>query len=295
MDQRPLVSVVIPTYQRRAVLEEAIRSVLAQTYERFEVLVEDDGSTDGTAEMVAGLGDPRVRYAWAPNKGYPAPVRNAAVRRAKGELVAFLDSDDVWLPEKLEKQVTALLRDASLLGVSCRSDTLPPTARKVTLVADDRPSFAEVLRHGGGILNSGTVLRREILDAVGLLDEDRAVRAVEDFDLWLRVLARRDRSILVLADRLFLYRQSEDAITSRDERVHLERVARVIRKHEATRPDLVREALAHRELLLRRGELLRGLRDGSLPLGRWLTAPEVPLRRRLRLAAKSLFLGRSRA
>lgn len=292
---RPLVSVVIPTYQRRAVLEEAVRSALAQTYDRLEVLVEDDGSSDGTREMIAALGDPRVRYAWAPNQGYPAPVRNAAIRRAQGDLVAFLDSDDVWLPSKLEKQVAALRQDPALLGVSCRSDTLPPTARKVTFVPDTRPSFEEVLRHGGGILNSGTVLRREVLDAVGLLDEDRAVRAVEDFDLWLRILAHRDRSILVLADRLFLYRQSEDAITSRDERVHLERVVRVIRKHEAARPDLVREAVAHRELLLRRGELLAGFRAGSLPLGRWLAAPELPLRRRLRLAAKSLIFGRSRA
>jgi cellulose synthase/poly-beta-1,6-N-acetylglucosamine synthase-like glycosyltransferase len=293
MEQRPLVSVVVPTYQRVAVLEEALRSALAQTYDRLELLVEDDGSTDGTEAMVAALGDSRVRYAWAPNVGYPAPVRNRAIRKATGTLVAFLDSDDLWEPRKLERQVAALARDPALLGVSCRADTIPPSRRRVTLVPDTRPSFEEVLRKGGGILNSGTVVRREALDAVGLLDEDRTLRAVEDLDLWLRILRHRDRSILVLAERLFRYRVSGDAISTvgGDE---LAKLARILEKHAAFRPEAVREALTERERALRRNELVDGLRRGTLPLSRWLSAPEVPLRRRLRIAARAVLLGRGR-
>jgi glycosyltransferase involved in cell wall biosynthesis len=291
--ERPLVSVVIPTYQRRSVLEDAIRSALSQTYDRVEVLVEDDGSTDGTDAMVAGLGDPRIRYAWSPNVGYPAPVRNRAIRRASGELVALLDSDDVWEPQKLERQVAALTRNPELLGVSCRANTIPPRPKRITFVPDARPSFEEVLRHGAGILNSGTVLRREVFDRVGLLDEDPELRSVEDCDLWLRILRHRDRSILVLSDKLFRYRTSEDAISSTGQR-QLAKIRRILEKHVEFRPGAVRDALVERETALRRAALLSGLRDGTLPLATWLAAPEVPLRRRLRIAAKAVLLGRAR-
>jgi GT2 family glycosyltransferase len=295
VDPRPLVSVVVPTYQRVALLEEALRSALAQTYERLELLVEDDGSTDGSERMVASLGDPRLSYAWAPNTGYPAPVRNRAIRRAKGALVAFLDSDDVWEPHKLARQVPRLLADPTLLAVSSRASAIPPSHRRLTLVPDKRPTFHEALSAGGGILNSGTVVRREVFDAVGLLDEDRALRAVEDLDLWLRILRHRDRSILVLAERLFRYRTSDDSISPAAEEARQELVRRVLAKHVDAAPEIVRAALAHRDLLRRRAELLEAYRAGRLPVLEWLRAAEVPLRRRVRVAARAALLGRAKA
>jgi glycosyltransferase involved in cell wall biosynthesis len=255
------------------------------------VLVEDDGSSDGSGAMVAAIGDPRVQYAWEPNVGYPAPVRNRAIRKARGELVAFLDSDDVWETNKLERQVAVLVRQPELLGVSCRANSIPPRHRRLSLVPDARPSFEDVLRNGGGILNSGTVVRREVFDEVGLLDEDPEI--IEDYDLWLRILRHRDRSILVLSERLFRYRISDDAITPKGER-ELERIRWIFEKHVTFRPDAVREALVERQNALRRGELMSALRAGTLPLAQWLAAPEVPLRRRLRIAAKAVFLGRER-
>jgi len=290
--ERPLVSVVIPTYQRAALLEEAVRSALAQTHDPLEVLVEDDGSTDGSGERLAALGDPRVRYAWAPNAGRPAPARNRGLARARGELVAFLDSDDVWEPSKLGVQVAALERDPSLLAVSCDARTLPGDRPYLGLDADRRPSFDELVQ-ANVVPNSGVVVRREALGAVGLLDEDPGVAAYEDYDLWLRLLRHRDRSILVLREPLFRYRVSSDSISPGVGRRDLERTRRVLSKHLDFRPGLS-GILAAREASLRRSELRAGLRDGSLSLGDWLSAPEVPLRRRLRLAAKALFVGRQR-
>lgn len=103
----PKVSVIIPTYNRKAFLLEAINSVLAQTYQDFEVIVVDDGSTDGTHEIVESIEDPRVRYLYQENAGRSA-ARNRGLVDAAGEHVAFLDDDDLYLPDKLSSQVAFL-------------------------------------------------------------------------------------------------------------------------------------------------------------------------------------------
>lgn len=286
----PLVSVVIPTYQRADLLEEAVRSVLSQTHRELEVLVEDDGSTDGSGTALASLGDGRVSYRRGENVGRPGPVRNRGVARARGSLVAFLDSDDVWEPRKLEVQVAALERDPSLLGVSCDATWLPPRARTLlALDADLRPSFEELLVRNV-VLTSGAVVRREALRAVGGFDEDPGI-SVEDYDLWLRLLRHRDRALLVLREPLFRYRASADGYQPRGRR-ELDAIRRVLEKHLDFRRDLVTEVLASRERAWRQGELRDGLRDGSLPLAAWLRASDVPLRRRLRYAAKAVLFGR---
>jgi glycosyltransferase involved in cell wall biosynthesis len=291
MDPYPLVSVVIPTYQRAAVLEEALRSAVEQSYRRLEILVEDDGSTDGSEAVVARFSDPRVRYAWEPNQGHPAPVRNRAFLKAGGELVAFLDSDDVWEREKVAIQVEALRRQPELLAVACNASWIPPRRRlKLDLRADVRPSFEEML-DVNSVVASGVMLRREVFQEVGFLDEDPEL--IEDYDFWLRLLRHRDRSILILAAPLVRYRASADAISTSGRR-ELERIRRIFAKHEDHDGKAVRRALARRELDVRGGELREGLRAGTLPLSTWLRAPEVPVGRRLRLAAKAVALGRSR-
>jgi glycosyltransferase involved in cell wall biosynthesis len=115
MSQGPLISVVIPTFNRARQVQAALRSVLAQTYPEFEIIVVDDGSTDGTGQALQVLiseedcKSGRVRYLFQPNHGQSA-ARNMGIEKARGEFVAFLDSDDIWLPEKLEWQVRALER-----------------------------------------------------------------------------------------------------------------------------------------------------------------------------------------
>jgi hypothetical protein len=158
---------------------------------------------------------------------------------------------------------------------------------------DLRPTFQELLRDNV-VSTSGTVVRRATFDAIGLFDEDPDLRAVEDFDLWLRLLRHRDRSILVLREPLFSYRLSENSISRADPRRDLELRKRVFSKHLDFAGGAIRALVLRDETSVRRGELQVALRDGKLALGAWLRAPEVPLRRRLRLAAKAILLGRAR-
>ena len=101
---KPLISVIIPTYQRRDKLKITLKSVLSQTYTNYEVLIMDDGSNDGTKEMVNSLNDSRIFYNWQKNTGGPAKPRNNGIKIAKGDWIAFLDDDDVWKENKLERR-----------------------------------------------------------------------------------------------------------------------------------------------------------------------------------------------
>ena len=101
---KPLISGIVPVYNGERYLRETLDSMLAQTYQPLEVIVVDDGSTDGTPKVVAGYGD-RVRYIYQENSG-PAIARNRGIDAARGEFIAFLDADDLWHPEKLMRQMT---------------------------------------------------------------------------------------------------------------------------------------------------------------------------------------------
>ena len=140
MSYRPFVSVVIPTFNRAQQVQGALMSVLAQTYPEFEAIVVDDGSTDGTGEAIQRLisqqadhGKP-IRYFFQPNQG-SSVARNKGIEQARGEWIAFLDSDDVWLPEKLELQVQALQQFKDKCG-ACFTD-----ARMVNDLGMDASSF----------------------------------------------------------------------------------------------------------------------------------------------------------
>jgi glycosyltransferase involved in cell wall biosynthesis len=142
MSHSPFISVVIPTYNRARLVQAALKSVLAQTYTEFEAIVVDDGSTDGSGEALqqfisqqGGNGKP-IRYFFQPNQGQGA-ARNKGIAEARGEWIAFLDSDDVWLPEKLEWQMRAIEHFKSKCGV-CITD-----ARLVDNLGMDTTAFRE--------------------------------------------------------------------------------------------------------------------------------------------------------
>jgi glycosyltransferase involved in cell wall biosynthesis len=181
------VSVIIPTYNRARFVSEAIDTALAQTLPPQEVIVVDDGSTDDTPQRVAAYADPRVVYVRQANAG-PATARNTGIARAKGDLLALLDSDDRWLPQKLEWQVP-LFDDARVAmvhgGFRCFSD------RKPQVGADIPPGslvgFHDLL--GFDALGTQTlVFRRTVVDAIGGFDE--ACSPAEDQDFTIRVAAR---------------------------------------------------------------------------------------------------------
>jgi len=108
---RPLITVLIPTYNRRSLVQEAIASVIAQTYTSWELIVVDDGSNDGTVEAIRNIGDPRIDVVTLTHTGHIGNVFNAGAKKGKGEWLAFLGSDDIWMPRNLETQLEVLKKD----------------------------------------------------------------------------------------------------------------------------------------------------------------------------------------
>lgn len=186
---RPTVSVVIPTFNRRDYVQAAINSVIDQTYPNFEIIVVDDGSTDGTAAILAGHTDNRVRVLRQPNSGRGA-ARNAGVSVSSGDYLAFLDDDDEFLPRKLEVQVAFLDRFPAVDLVSGRYVTMDAQGAAlnygqsyVAQVTTDL-SVPDWLRSCPFLLQS-ILLRRRCWDVVGGFDPE--LRQAEDHDFFLRL------------------------------------------------------------------------------------------------------------
>ena len=186
----PAVDVVVPTFDGLPHLRTAVESVLGQTYSDLKLLVVDDGSTDGTAEYVASLRDPRVTYLWKRNGG-PASARNRGLSASTAPLVAFLDADDVWYSDKLERQV-AVLRGRPKVGlVHGFHHTIDEDGRMIGSREDGlRGRVFDALLDGNKLTGSCSVvlIRRAALEAVGPFRED--LRSSEDWELWLRVTRR---------------------------------------------------------------------------------------------------------
>ncbi len=192
MPERTLVSVVIPAWNAEAWVGRAVESALAQDHEPKEIIVVDDGSTDGTADVLAAYGR-RIRLVRQTNRGLPA-ARNAGLRAARGTLVAFLDADDRWLPGKLAAQV-ALMRERPDLGFCATEAWLEDEAgRRLGRWRDEGRlpgrTFLETLFARNAAVPgsaSAVMVRRELALAVGGFDE--TLRAHEDVDLWMRLAA----------------------------------------------------------------------------------------------------------
>ena len=192
----PNTSVVMPAFNAEATIAASIDSILEQTRQDFEVIVVDDGSTDRTAEIVAGFGD-SVRLLRQENRG-PSAARNLGVAEARGEWIAFLDSDDRWHRDMLRSRMAALERDgaAGLAYTNCWNtdgDSLLPLNRGAQRTAYSGWVFTRLISEN--FLTTSTVLvRRALLQQVGGFDEE--MRISEDYDLWLR-LARITRFVFV--------------------------------------------------------------------------------------------------
>lgn len=237
----PRVSVIIPTYNRSRYIAEAIRSVQAQTHRDVEIIVADDGSTDNTRDIVSQFGQ-GVTYLQLPHRGQAAATRNAGLRAAEGEYVAFLDSDDLFLPGKLALQLAVLEQhpEAGLAysnGYFFRDDPQVPIGRTLDgLPTPTGDALADLLR--GNFLTSPVVLvRADCLDVVGLFDERPEFFAVEDYDLWLRIAAHFP--FVYAPGDVAAIRRHKQSI-SRDVASLRSRALLVLAKLEASDPDLAR-------------------------------------------------------
>lgn len=186
----PTVSVVIPVYNRPAAVRRAIDSVLAQTFEDLEVVVVDDASSDETPKAVTAVRDQRVRLVRHETRRGGGAARNTGIRASTAPFVAFLDSDDKWLPEKLERQVDLFSRSSDRLGlvyVGNRQMRANGRVREVVPYRDDDLARSLLVRNVVGGTSVGMV-RRNVFDEVGTFDE--SLPAKQDLDLWLRIARR---------------------------------------------------------------------------------------------------------
>jgi teichuronic acid biosynthesis glycosyltransferase TuaG len=201
------ISVIIPTWNRAHLLVDAIESVLNQTISVFEVLVCDDGSTDNSKDVVESIADSRVKWISGARAGLPAVPRNRGIRMAQGDWIAFLDSDDIWLPGKLEAQFECL-KDIGGLAISTNAIVFQVKKNlKTIFFNDDKPikniTFSNLLL-ANKVITSSVLVHRSLLDRVGLFSESDLVRGIEDYDLWLRVSTFTN--ILYISQPLVQYR-----------------------------------------------------------------------------------------
>ncbi len=188
------MSVIIPTYNREKLILKALDSIFRQTYQDFEVLIIDDASTDQTDRVIRELNHPRVRYFKMDTNGGQCIARNYGIRQAKGEFVAFLDSDDEWLPEKLEKQVALFDSGSKRMGGVYGNSYTTDAIRGTTQLVETRNHRGDVheafLRGFCPPTPSLFIVKREALERVGGFDED--LLTFVDLDLWMRISEHYD-------------------------------------------------------------------------------------------------------
>jgi glycosyltransferase involved in cell wall biosynthesis len=207
--------VVIATYNYGRYLAGAIDSVLAQTYQDYEIIVVDDGSKDRTSEVIKPfLADPRIEYSVTDHLGQPR-AKNAGIRRARGSLIAILDADDMWLPRKLERQVALFESDPELGVAYTRRLLIDEGGEPLAYIQPPlhRGDILESIFRANFICHSSVLVRRAVFDEIGLFDEDLPLAI--DYDLWLRAAARFRFDFV--DEPLVLYRTGHASLSSRAE------------------------------------------------------------------------------
>jgi glycosyltransferase involved in cell wall biosynthesis len=224
--REPLVSAVVPAYNAARTLRAAVESILLQTVGDIEVIVVDDGSGDDTAGVARAIGDPRVRLVSQANGGASA-ARNAGIRSARGRYVAFLDADDLWLPEKLERQLAALRRHPDVHAVHCGATYVDDDLRVLSVrpCRRWRDALLDVLLFENlPAFPSSVLVRRDKLEERAF---DSSLALLEDWDL--AIYAARHWNLQPVEDALTLYRV-HPANRSRDVEKHLAPGLRVLER-----------------------------------------------------------------
>jgi glycosyltransferase involved in cell wall biosynthesis len=183
--ENPLISIIIPTFNRSDSLPVAINSIFHQTYTNYEIIVVDDGSTDNTKEITAKY--PEIIYIYQDNHGVSS-ARNVGIQHAKGNFIAFLDSDDYWMPNKLELQIKEFSKSPSLCMVTSAKIN---TNKKSDVFSDNAAyktkkfTFFDLINYNY-IVTSSVLVKRNILTTTGLFDT--TLKTGEDWDLWLKIV-----------------------------------------------------------------------------------------------------------
>lgn len=292
MEAAPLVSVVLPVYNGGPYLEASIRCILEQTFTDFEFIIIDDGSTDGSADVVMRFSDPRVRFHRQPNQGLAATL-NTAIGKARGKWVARQDQDDISLPERLAAQLSFLQHNPHIRLLGTWAKVVDSEGRPIGVhehpTTHDRIRFDLLIDNP--FVHASTIFSKDLWSEVGGYDTDK--RVFEDYDLWSRMVERTEAANL--PKHLVHYREVGTSIsrttTDRNERVIEQRR----RNFRARHPSLTEEETRS----------LAGCNDGNCRMStehfRLLinvlrsetTGAKDPMERKLNVSkARKLLLGR---
>ena len=229
-DISPAVSVIIPTYNRAHLLRRALHSVLHQSYQNIEVIIVDDGSTDDTKIIVMSFQDTRVRYIRHDIKCGAAAARNTGIKLASSEFIAFQDSDDEWLCEKLEKQMELFIHAGPEVGVIYTGFIRFEDHQAFYRPAEHIQKSGKILRsllNGNYVTTQAVVVRRDCFEKVGLFDEQ--LPRFQDWELFIRIAKCYD--FICINQPLLIAFHSAKSITA-DERLFPIAIKLVLEKHQ---------------------------------------------------------------
>lgn len=234
MVKNPEISVVITAYNKGRHIRRTVDSVLSQTFEDFEVIIIDDGSTDNTREIIASISDIRIRYIYQPNSGLPASARNKGMDLSQGKYIALLDGDDYWHEEKL-KRCKDLLDNMPEISLVCHNIAFIYHGKTLKIIKFGpfvEKMYDKLLFEGNCLGPSAVVIRREVFFRDGFrFDEDKALFAIEDYEYWLR-LSERYRFYFML-DVLGYYTATDCGAFSRDTEGNAVNMLRLLDSHFA--------------------------------------------------------------
>ncbi len=254
--RRGLVSIVMPAYNAAFTIAESISSVLGQTYENWELIIIDDGSTDGTSSAITPfLSDKRICLIEQENAGVAA-ARNRGIKQSAGEFISFLDADDLWIKDKLARQVEMFRssKDPALGLVYSRYASFSTSLGAAQLRDDD--AYYGYLAPEKRIMvydfiaTSTVMTTSTVINDVGLFDE--MLLGTEDWDLWIRILS--GHSVALLDDVLMMYRENPQGLSKNFQKHHAEEW-KVLKKHVIDN-DSVMSAIASKALFYHDMKLL---------------------------------------
>ena len=214
----PLVSIIIPTYNRAEDLKRALQSVFDQTFTNWEVVIVDNHSVDDTDSLIKSFNNQKIKLFKIHNRGIISASRNLGLKHALGEYIAFLDSDDWWLPEKLEESIKYMNQGADIIYHDLFYVTKFDQRfnwRRVQGRELKSPVFYDLVESGNALPNSSVVVRKKLLNEIKGLSEDKDMVSSEDYDAWLRI-ARISEKFQKIPDVLGFYWAGGGNVTNPD-------------------------------------------------------------------------------
>ena len=191
-----IISIIIPTFNQGNYIKRCLDSIKSQTYKNYEIIIIDKYSTDNTKIIIDEYKFLPIRFFQIENSGIIANSRNFGIKKANGEIIAFLDSDDYWVPSKLEKCYEKILDGNDLifhnLEISGQKNKLN---RKITLKGRklQKPYFKDLIINGNPISNSSVMVKKKFLFDVNLINEEKKMNAAEDYNLWIKISKKTEK------------------------------------------------------------------------------------------------------